>query len=253
LNGHLSAFLGAGLAGAALVYGANAATPAPAPAPAPASTAALVPPANPAAPAVKPVVPPVPEDYFQRYGKILTPGTEPSHPLKLAMPFPDVGQIKIPSAEELAMRDKIERLTTMSDADIRKDLDAWPAFDEMTLGDEGAMLVRIQMFKDRRDKIAQDRAHALGLLTLKPDQMQKFETEYWNKRMQMDAQLSRQFGAVYKTSQDKLDEELFREFSTPGTPVPPPKPPAPALAAQNKPAPALAAAPKPAVPPAPPH
>ena len=249
MNGRLSAFLGACLAGLALVYGARAATPASPAVPAPAP----VPPASPAATAPKPVIPPVPDEDFQRYGKILAPGTQPSHPIKLNMPFPDVGQIKIPSAEELAMRDKLERLTTMSDADIRKDLEAWPAFDEMTLGDEGAMLVRIQLFKDHRDKTAQDRARVLGLLTLKPDQMQKFETEYWNKRMQMDAQLARQFGAVYKTSQDKLDEELFREFSTPGTPVPPPKPPAPALAAQNKPAPALAAAPKPVVPPAPPH
>jgi hypothetical protein len=238
LNGRLAAFL---LAAVAVVPApaAEAANPAPAPAP--------------GAPAVKPAVPPVPEDYFQRYGKILTPGTEPSHPLKLAMPFPDVGQIKIPSAEELAMRDKLDRLTTMSDADIRKDLDAWPAFGEMSLGDQGTMLMRIQMFKDRRAKIAQDRAHALGLLTLKPDQMQRFETEYWNKRIQMDAELARQFAPIYKAREDQVEEELFREFSTPNTPVPPPHPKptaAPPVAGQPKPAPALAAGPKADAPPA---
>ena len=74
----------------------------------------------------KPVIPSVPEDYFQRYGKILSPGTEPSHPLKLTMPFPDVGQIKIPSPEELAMRAKLEQLASLSDADIRKDLPPGP-------------------------------------------------------------------------------------------------------------------------------
>jgi len=186
----------------------------------------------PMAPA-KPGVPPVPEDYFQRYGKILTPGSEPSHPLKLSMPFPDVGQVKVPSAEELAMRDKLERLATMSDSDIRDDLSKWPAFNEMSLADEGAMLMRIQMFKDHRAKVAQERAHALGLLTLKPEQMQQFETEYWNKQLQVDRDLVKQFDPIYKAREAMMEEELFREFSAPGGPVPPPpapKPPAAPLA-----------------------
>jgi hypothetical protein len=183
----------------------------------------------------KPGPPPVPEDYYARYGKIISAGSEPSHPLKLAMPFPDVGQVKVPSDEELAMRDKLERLATMSDDDIRDDLAKWPAFKQMSLADEGAMLMRIQMFKDRRAKIAQERAHALGLLTLKPDQLQRFETEYWEKQLQMDRELTRQFNPIYKAREAKLEEELFREFSTPGVPVPPPPapkpPPAPATAA----------------------
>ncbi len=183
----------------------------------------------PAAPA-KPGVPAPPEDYFQRYGKILTPSNEPSHPLKLSMPFPDVGQVKIPSAEELAMRDKLERLATMSDDDIRDDLSKWPAFNKMSLADEGAMLMRIQMFKDHRAKVAQERAHALGLLTLKPDQMQQFETEYWNKRLEMDRDLTKQFDPIYKAREAKMEEELFREFSAPGGPVPPPPAPKPAPA-----------------------
>ena len=177
-------------------------------------------------PATPALPPPIPEADYQRYGKIISAGTEPSHPLKLSMPFPDIGQFKIPSADELAMRAKLERLITMSDADIRQNLANWPAFAKMSLADEGNMLLRIQMFKDRRAKVAQDRAHALGLLTLKPDQFQRFETEYWNKRMQMDTELAHQFQPVYQARENKLEEELFREFSTPQAPVPAPKPPA---------------------------
>jgi hypothetical protein len=185
--------------------------------------AAPAPPANPqAAAGNKPGVPPVPVDYFQRYGKILSAGNEPSHPLKLAMPFPDVGQVKVPGNDELAMREKLERLTTMSDEDIRADLANWPAFKQMSLADEGAMLMRIQMFKDHRAKVAQDRAHALGLLTLKPDQMEKFTNEYWEKRLQMDRDLARQFGPVYKAAEDKMEEQLYREYSTPAKPIPAP-------------------------------
>lgn len=174
-------------------------------------------------------VPPVPVDYFQRYGKILSAGNEPSHPLKLSMPFPDVGQVKVPTSDELAMREKLERLTTMSDEDIRQDLANWPAFNKMSLSDEGLMMMRIQMFKDRRAKVAQDRAHSLGLLTLQPDQMNKFTNEYWQKRLQMDRDLSKQFGAAYKAAEDKMEEQLYREFSTPSKPVPGP------AAATNKP------------------
>jgi hypothetical protein len=198
-------------------------------------------PAKPDAPALmagKPAVLPVPEDDFQRYGKILQPGTEPAHPLKLSMPFPDVGQIKIPSQEELAMREKIERLTTMSDGDIRQDLEKWPAFDKMSLADEGMMLVRIQQFKDHRWKAAQDRAHAMGLLTLKPDQFERFEKEYWDKRLQIDREMVKQFDPIFKAHEAEIEEQLYREFSTPGQPVPPTpaKPATPTAVPDAKPA-----------------
>jgi hypothetical protein len=192
----------------------------------PAPMAAPMAPAKPGAPAV----PPAPVDYYAPYGKIISAGNEPSHPFKLSMPFPDVGQVKVPTDEELAMRDKIERLATMSDDDIRENLAKWPAFSQMSLADEGAMLVRIQMFKDHRSKVALERAHALGLLTLKPDQLQRFETEYWDKQLQMDRELTKQFDPIYKAREAKLEEELFREFSTPGVPVPPPPAPKPPAA-----------------------
>jgi hypothetical protein len=174
----------------------------------------------------KPVIPPVPQDDFQKYGKIIAPGTEPAHPLKLEMPLPDVGQIKIPSQGELDMRAKLEHLITMSDDEIRQALAKWPAFDKMSLADEGAMLMRIQQFKDRRAKIAQDRAHALGLLTLKPDQLARFEQEYWDKRLQIDRDMAKQFEPIFQARETQIEEQLYREFSTPGKPVPPPAAPA---------------------------
>jgi hypothetical protein len=197
----------------------------------------------------KPAVLPVPQDYFQPYGKILAPGTEPTHPLKLAMPGPDFGQVKVPSQEELSMREKLEGLADLSDEDIRINLYKWPAFTKMNLADEGAMLMRIQMFRDRRAHIAQDKARALGLVTLKPDQMARFEKEYWDRRLQMDRELAKQFEPIFKDREAKIGEELFREFSLPAHPVPPP--PAPAVAQNGKPAPPAPMAPTHPAPPAP--
>ncbi len=105
----------------------------------------------------------------------------------------------------------------------------WPAFSKMSLRDEGAMLQRIQDFRDFRTNIAKAKAHDMGLLTLLPDQQAKFEKEYWDKRLQMDRDLAKQFQPIMQAAQQKMLDDLYREFST-VTPVPvaqTPKPPGP--------------------------
>ena len=175
--------------------------------------------------------PPQQPEYLERYGKILTAGDEPAHPLKLSMPFPDVGEVRIPNRDQLVVREKLEALAVLSDDDIRTQLNQWPACLKMKLADEGTLLTRIQQFKERRDKIAQQKGEALGLWsTLNPDQRSRFEKEYWDKRLQMDRDLAKQFEPIVKDRESKMLEELFREFSstTPvGVAAQDPKPPAP--------------------------
>jgi hypothetical protein len=191
-------------------------------------------PPNPAlAKPAPPPAPPIPEDYYVRYGKILKAGDQPAYPFKLNMPFPGVGEVKIPSKEELEMRAKLEQLATLSDDEIRKQLLQWPAFGKMSLGDDGTMLQRIQAFRDYRRKAAIDEQHRLGLLTLNPAQQARFEKEFWDKKLQMDRQLAQQLDAGYKASDQKLSEDLYREFSSPGAlakAAPPPAKPMPPAA-----------------------
>jgi hypothetical protein len=175
--------------------------------PAPAKTPAKTPATN-AAP-----VAPTPPDTMGRYGNIVVPSDQVDHPLKLKMPFPDVGEIKIPDQDELAMRDKLESLAKLSDAEIRTQLAKWPPFLSMSLRDEGLMLQHIQDFRDYRMKVAMQKAHDMGLLTLTPEEKARFEKDYWDKRLQMDRDLARQFDPVFKAREEKLRDELFREFS----------------------------------------
>lgn len=165
-----------------------------------------------------PVKPPIP-DTLDRYGKIVMPGTETAHPLKLKLPFPDVGAVKVPNRDELTMRDKLEQLALLSDSDIRAQLEQWPAFGKMSLRDEGAMLQRIQDFRDYRARVAMQKAHDMGLLTLTPGQKLRFEKDYWDKQLRMDHDLAKQFEPILKARQQKLQDELFREFSS-GAPGP---------------------------------
>jgi hypothetical protein len=203
-----------------------------------------------AAPAKTPATnaaPVLPPDTLGQYGKILAPGDQVAHPLKLKMPFPGVGEVKVPSPDELVMRDKLEQLAKLSDVEIHTQLEKWPAYGKMSLRDQGAMLVRIQDFRDYRSSTARGKAHDMGLLTLTPDQQARFEKEYWDKRLQMDHDLAKQFTPIFRAREQKLQDDLYREYSAvsqgpvaqapkplipaPKPATPAPKPPAPGAAA----------------------
>jgi hypothetical protein len=170
-----------------------------------------------------------PVDVMGRYGKILTPSDEVSHPLKLKMPFPGVGEVKVPRQDELNMREKLEQLASLSDDEIRTQLSEWPAYSKMNLRDEGTMLQRIQDFRDYRTRVALQKAHDMGLLTLTPEDKVRFEKEYWTKRLQMEHEISRQFAPILAAHEQKLQDELFREFSS-ASPGPVAQVPKPAIA-----------------------
>lgn len=223
-------------------------TPALAPMAPPPSQMPPVPAKTPATNAVAKVVPP--PDTFNRYGKIWALSDDVAHPIKLNVQFPGIGEMKIPSQDELNVRDKLEQLATLSDDDIHKQLDQWPPYGKMKLGDQGQLLIRVQAFREQRTRIALQKAHDMGLLTLTPDQKARFEKDYWDKRLQMDHELAKQFDPVFKARQQKLEDELFREFSSvsPGPLAQAPKPTPPGLPPTNKPpqAPAPVAQNKPA-------
>ena len=180
--------------------------------------------------------PPEPPPDFNRYGKIWTASEDAAHPLKLNLPT-GVGEMKIPSPDELKMRDKLEQLATLSDEEIRQKLEEWAPYGKMKIGDQGQMLVHIQQFKDQRSRIAMEKARDLGL-NLNPDQRAKFEQQYWDKRLQMERNLLKQVGPLINAGNQKMREELFREFSSAGPVVPvqpAPKKPESAPAPKDKP------------------
>jgi hypothetical protein len=180
---------------------------------------------------VKPTPPsPAKPDTFNKYGKIWAPSDDVDHPLKLNGHFPGVAEIRIPSQDELNDRDKLEQLSMLSDTEIRAQLEQWAPYSKMKLGDQGQLLMRIQQFKEQRTKIAMDKAHALGIYdSLTPGQREHFEQAYWDKRRQMDHDEVKQMEPIVKTWNQKLDEDLFRKFSSasagPIVPAPVSQPP----------------------------
>jgi len=124
------------------------------------------------------------------------------------------------------------------------------------------MLQRIQDYRDYHARVALQKANDMGLLSLTPEQKVRFEKDYWDHRLQMDRDLAKQFEPILRAREQKLQDELFREFSSaspgplaqapqPGPGGPPTnKPPqAPAPVTQNKAAASVPSALDPASPP----
>ncbi len=202
------------------------------------ATAATPPPAKPhhavAATNAPAAVPPGLQNTLTRYGNIVTPGDQGAYPLRLRLPNPNDDEIRVPKPEDLVKRAKLEALASLSDDDIRKQLDAWPAYSKMSLRDQGAMLQRIQDFREYHAHVAQQKARELGLSTLTPAQQAKFEKEYWDKRLKMDQQLVKQIRPIYDAGEQKMNDDLFREFSSAmPAPAPPAPKPAPKTATTN--------------------
>lgn len=186
--------------------------------------------ANPA-PAKTPVAPPVATDAAP-----VTAVNPAQPPVKLKLPSPGAGEVVVPSPDELSMREKLEQLAKLSDEEIHVQLAQWPEFGKMSLRDQGQMMVRIQDFRDFRARVAAQKAHDMGLM-LTLDQKVQFEKEYWEKRLRMDHDLVKQFGPVFNARQQKMEDELFHEFSTSPKPIAM-GPKAPVPAPSNKPTPA---------------
>src|SRR5207244_1729323 len=57
--------------------------------------------------------------------------------------------------EEGEMRSKLSQLASLPKESIKAELEKWPRYQQMTLGEQGHLLTRIQELKDRQRMMAQ--------------------------------------------------------------------------------------------------
>lgn len=132
---------------------------------------------------------------------------------------------------EMEMRDKLETLCKLSPQQLDAELQKWPRYQQMDLGERAKILQRIQEFKDRRHKMAENKARELGL-QLTTDQFTTFEQKFWDRRSQADHQLWLEMEPRRKALDQQINTELKQEFAAyakPATPAPAPSP-TPAMA-----------------------
>jgi cell division septation protein DedD len=115
----------------------------------------------------------------------------------------------------------LEFLDDLTDQQIRSELEKWQPYNSMTLGDQGRMLMRIQEFRDRRTKIAQDEAQKLSLNNLAPADQLAFKKMFWQLQRQVDDQLITEFQSQYDAKEHEMEHALIAKFA----PLVPPRTP----------------------------
>lgn len=129
----------------------------------------------------------------------------------------------MPGKGELEMREKLETLANLSPQQLDAELQKWPRYQQMDLGERAKLLQRIQEFKDRRHKAAEGKARELNL-KLTPEQFQAFERKFWEKRNLADRQLWQEMEPRRKALDQQINNELKAEYSVyiaPSAPAPP--------------------------------
>ncbi len=152
----------------------------------------------------------------------LVSGGDSAHPVKLNIPYIWVGDLHLPSQEEMKARFQLEALAALTDEEVRDRLLKWDKFNQMGLGDQGRMFSKVQDFRDKFNKLAQDEANHLGLTTLPPADALEFKKDFLEKRWKADESLVNEFQAKFEVSQKQLDEELLKKFK-PLVPTPTPQ------------------------------
>lgn len=119
----------------------------------------------------------------------------------------------MPGKNELEIREKLETLANLSPQQLDAELQKWPRYQQMDLGERAKILQRIQEFKDRRRKAAENKARELGL-KLTPEQFSAFEKEYSGKRSRADRQLWQEMEPRRKALDQQINAELRQQFGS---------------------------------------
>lgn len=112
----------------------------------------------------------------------------------------------------MEMREKFETLAQLTSQQLDAELQKWPRYQQMDLAERGKLLQRLAEYRDRRHKVAENKARELGL-TLTPDQFAAFETKYWQKKLEADHKLFDEMEPRRKALDQQITAELKQEFS----------------------------------------
>lgn len=113
------------------------------------------------------------------------------------------------------VRQKIVQLLELPDDRLLAELEKWPRFQKMELGQKGRFLERIARMRAERQRAAEREAERLGL-QLSGERKEAFEREYWQRREEIARQLWKETEGQRKTLREKLEKELKAEFASQG-------------------------------------
>ncbi|QSR85587.1 hypothetical protein [Methylacidimicrobium sp. B4] len=110
-------------------------------------------------------------------------------------------------------RQKIVQLLELPDDRLLAELEKWPRFQKMGLGQKGKFLERIARVRMEHHRAAEREAERLGL-KLSDDQKAAFEREYWKRREEIAHQIWKETEGQRKELREKMEKELKAQFAS---------------------------------------
>jgi hypothetical protein len=126
--------------------------------------------------------------------------------------------------EMAELRGRLNALAKLSDAEVLAQLGKWPPYQQMSLGEKGGLLQKIQDVREFRAKAARRKAHALGL-ALPASEQERFTTMFWDSKIEMDRRLFEEMEPRRRQYQQEIDAKMVSQFGQyrTGKPAAPPK------------------------------
>lgn len=126
--------------------------------------------------------------------------------------------------EMAELRGRLNELAKLSDAEILAQLEKWPPYQRMSLGEKGHLLQRIQDAREFRQKVARRKAGALGL-EIPAAEQEKFTALFWDSKLEMDRRLFEEMEPKRRQYQQEMDAKILAQFGQYRTASPPPAKP----------------------------
>jgi hypothetical protein len=135
-------------------------------------------------------------------------------------------KMRAPNEDTLRLRDRLNALAQLSDAELQKELEQWTPYRQMGIGEKGQLLTRIQHMREVRVQLAQRKAAQLGL-KLSDEQFKEFTEAFWQAKLEMERKLWEEMEPRRNQLQQELEATLKARFGSAAVPAPSPAPPAP--------------------------
>jgi cytochrome c553 len=94
---------------------------------------------------------------------------------------------------------------------LMKELQQWPRFQQMTLEEQGNLMIRLEDMRRKGREEAQWEAQQMGL-KLSEEQMELFAEHYWAKKIAMMKKIQEEIEPRRKQLKAEMDQELRKEF-----------------------------------------
>jgi hypothetical protein len=112
--------------------------------------------------------------------------------------------------DAMAMR-RLMELANKPKSELMKELQQWPRFQQMTMEEQGNLMIRLEDMRRKGREEAYWEAQQMGL-KLSEQQMDLFAERFWTKKIAMMKKIQEEIEPRRRQLKAEMDQELRKEF-----------------------------------------